>query len=68
MVSEAKIKEVRERLRGLGVKYCIGAYVDIHGVPKAKVVPLDHLGHMAHGDLAPLARELARSLRRCIGQ
>src|SRR6267154_5048018 len=49
MVSEAKIKEVRERLRGLGVKYCIGAYVDIHGVPKAKVVPLEHLEHMAHG-------------------
>jgi len=49
MYSEAKIKEVRERLRGLGVKYCIGAYVDIHGVPKAKVVPLDHLEHMAHG-------------------
>src|SRR5258705_2409885 len=49
MYSEAKIKEVRERLRGLGVKYCIGAYVDIHGVPKAKVVPLEHLEHMAHG-------------------
>ena len=30
-----------------GVKYCIGAYVDIHGVPKAKVVPLAHLAHMA---------------------
>src|SRR5882762_99341 len=49
MYSEEKIKEVRERLRALGVKYCIGAYVDIHGVPKAKVVPLDHLEHMAHG-------------------
>ena len=49
MVSEEKIKEVRERLRGLGVKYCIGAYVDIHGIPKAKVVPLDHLQHMAYG-------------------
>jgi glutamine synthetase len=23
--------------------------VDIHGVPKAKVVPIDHLGHMAKG-------------------
>jgi len=32
-----------------GVRYCVGAYVDIHGVPKAKVVPIDHLGHMAGG-------------------
>jgi glutamine synthetase len=44
-----KIKQVREELRAKGVKYCIGAYVDIHGVPKGKVVPLDHLEHMAHG-------------------
>src|SRR5882762_5202166 len=49
MYSEEKIKEVRERLRALGVKYCIGAYVDIHGIPKAKVVPLDHLAQMANG-------------------
>jgi glutamine synthetase len=44
-----KIKQVQEQLRGKGVAYCIGAYVDIHGVPKAKVVPLDHLHHMAQG-------------------
>lgn len=44
-----KIKQTQEELRAKGVKYCIGAYVDIHGVPKAKVVPLDHLEHMAHG-------------------
>jgi glutamine synthetase len=44
-----KIKQMQEELRAKGVKYCIGAYVDIHGVPKAKVVPLDHLEHMAHG-------------------
>jgi len=44
-----KIKQMQEELRAKGVKYCIGAYVDIHGVPKAKVVPLDHLQHMAHG-------------------
>jgi glutamine synthetase len=47
--TDEKIKETQERLRALGVKYCIGAYVDIHGVPKAKVVPLDHLPHMAQG-------------------
>ena len=44
-----KIKQTQEALRAKGVKYCVGAYVDIHGVPKAKVVPLSHLEHMAHG-------------------
>src|SRR5260370_27244329 len=44
-----KIKQVQEQLRSKGVAYCIGAYVDIHGVPKAKVVPLYHLHHMAQG-------------------
>lgn len=47
--ADDKIEQRREELRQKGVKYCIGAYVDIHGVPKAKVVPLDHLDHMAHG-------------------
>ena len=44
-----KIKQTQEELRAKGVKYCIGAYVDIHGVPKGKVVPIAHLDHMAHG-------------------
>ena len=49
MKSSQEIKEIQDKLRALGVKYCMGAYVDIHGVPKGKVVPLDHLEHMAHG-------------------
>jgi glutamine synthetase len=49
MYTKEKIFEVEQSLRDRGVKYCIGAYVDIHGVPKAKVVPLSHLSHMAHG-------------------
>ena len=49
MYTAEKIKQTQDELRARGVKYCIGAYVDIHGVPKGKVVPLDHLGHMAHG-------------------
>ncbi len=43
------IKALQNELREKGVKYCIGAYVDIHGVPKGKVVPIDHLGHMVEG-------------------
>ena len=41
--------QLQRDLQERGVKYCIGAYVDIHGVPKAKVVPLSHLRQMAGG-------------------
>jgi len=49
MVASEKIRSIQQRLTEKGVKYCIGAYVDIHGVPKGKVVPIAHLEHMAHG-------------------
>jgi len=49
MYTAEAIKRTQDELRNKGVKYCIGAYVDIHGVPKGKVVPIDHLEHMAHG-------------------
>lgn len=43
------IARLQDDLRARGVKYVIGAYVDIHGVQKAKVVPLGHLPQMAAG-------------------
>jgi glutamine synthetase len=49
MYTEQKIREVQQSLVERGVKYCIGAYVDIHGIPKAKVVPIAHLPQMAAG-------------------
>ncbi len=49
MKSEQEIIQIYNDLKGRGVKYCIGAYVDIHGIPKGKFVPIDHLQHMAHG-------------------
>jgi len=49
MMTDEEITTIQKELRAKGVKYCIGAYVDIHGVPKGKVVPIDHLHHMAHG-------------------
>ncbi len=49
MYTAEAIKRTQDELRGKGVKYCIGAYVDIHGVPKGKVVPIDHLEQMAGG-------------------
>jgi glutamine synthetase len=43
------LSTIQADLAAKGVKYCIGAYVDIHGVPKGKVVPLSHFSHFAHG-------------------
>lgn len=47
--SPEEIAAIQQSLKAKGVKYCIGAYVDIHGVQKAKVVPIDHLPQMAAG-------------------
>jgi glutamine synthetase len=47
--SNAKLKALKQRLAKLGVKYCVGAYVDIHGVPKGKFVPIEHFEHFARG-------------------
>jgi glutamine synthetase len=44
-----EIRTIQQDLKAKGVKYCLGAYVDIHGIPKGKFVPIDHLSHMAEG-------------------
>lgn len=49
MKSAAEISNIQQQLKDKGVLYCAGAYVDIHGIPKAKVVPIDHLPQMAAG-------------------
>lgn len=49
MKSAEEITAIQKSLEAKGVKYCMGAYVDIHGIPKGKVVPIAHLSHMAHG-------------------
>jgi glutamine synthetase len=33
-------------LQEQGVKYCLASYVDLHGIPKCKAVPIAHLGRM----------------------
>jgi len=40
---------LRERLSNAGVEYALSGYVDIHGNPKGKFVPLNHLEHMLGG-------------------
>jgi glutamine synthetase len=49
MKSDTEIHRIQSELKAKGVKYCLGAYVDIHGVPKGKFVPIDHFLHFAHG-------------------
>ncbi|PTY06976.1 type III glutamate--ammonia ligase [Opitutaceae bacterium EW11] len=49
MKSDSEILQLQAELKAKGVKYCVGAYVDIHGVPKGKFVPIDHFLHFAHG-------------------
>jgi glutamine synthetase len=49
MKPPANIKKIQQDLVKKGVKYCVGAYVDIHGVPKGKFVPIEHFGHFAAG-------------------
>jgi len=49
MKSTEDIQRIQQGLKAKGVKYCMGTYVDIHGIPKGKVVPIDHLPQMARG-------------------
>ena len=39
----------QEKLIKDGVKYCFSSYVDIHGIPKGKTVPVDHFERMMRG-------------------
>jgi glutamine synthetase len=43
------VREVAERLSAAGVKYAAISFVDMHGKPKAKMVPLNHLAQAAAG-------------------
>jgi len=47
--ADAQWTRTRERLREQGVSYCLASYVDMHGVPKAKAVPIDHFSRMMGG-------------------
>jgi glutamine synthetase len=48
-MSTSDLTSFKEKLVAQGVKYCLGAYVDIHGVPKGKVVPVSHFEDFAQG-------------------
>ncbi|MDH3856479.1 MAG: type III glutamate--ammonia ligase [Gammaproteobacteria bacterium] len=48
-MSQTDLKLLQEQLCEQGVKYLIPSYVDMHGVPKTKMVPIAHLEHMMGG-------------------
>ena len=41
--------DFEQLLRDQGVTYCLAAFVDVHGIPKAKSVPLHHFQRMMRG-------------------
>ncbi|MEO0511137.1 MAG: type III glutamate--ammonia ligase [Verrucomicrobiota bacterium] len=47
--TDEQVAAIQADLESAGVKYCVGNYVDIHGVPKGKVVPLSHFPEFARG-------------------
>lgn len=46
---EVAIADLHKRLREANVKYLTPSYVDMHGIPKTKMVPIEHLERMMHG-------------------
>lgn len=44
-----ELQDLKARLAERGVKYALASFVDIHGMCKAKAVPLAHLGQMMRG-------------------
>ena len=43
------VKKLRQEFDKRGVRYMLSSYVDMHGVPKAKMVPVGHLEQMLNG-------------------
>lgn len=48
-VDAGELAALRDELTRGGVRYLFGSYVDLHGVPKSKCVPVGHLADMAAG-------------------
>lgn len=49
MAADPSIKSLKKSLADRGVKFLLASYVDMHGVPKSKMVPIDHLEQMSAG-------------------
>lgn len=47
--STSELQQLKTMLDKQGVKYAIASFVDIHGMCKAKMVPLTHFDQMMQG-------------------
>lgn len=47
--SDAAIAEIKQELLARGVRYCFPSFVDLHGIPKGKIVPIEHFERMMRG-------------------
>ena len=47
--SDSQMAELKRALEESGVRYCLPAYVDIHGIPKSKSVPIGHFERAMRG-------------------
>ena len=47
--AEDEIVALKRNLENNGVQYCLPAYVDIHGIPKSKSVPISHFERAMRG-------------------
>jgi len=45
----AKVETVKKRLMSAGVQRCLATFVDVYGIPKAKVTPIEVFEHMCEG-------------------
>ena len=45
-----KIPEVQKYLRDAGVKYIMSSWIDLHGIPKTKPVPMDNFENLCLGE------------------
>ena len=48
-ISESNFGALKQDLEAKGVQYCLPAYVDIHGIPKSKSVPIAHFERAMRG-------------------
>ena len=49
-----KIAGVRERLEKAGVKYVLSSWIDLHGIPKTKPVPMSDFEELCLGKMGPI--------------
>ena len=47
--STVDLDNLEVQLKAKGVKYVLPSFIDMHGIPKAKMVPLDHLHGCCRG-------------------